>query len=89
MRLTSKRISKEIEKVFGIPGVMVFCADGMCSWYSDTNEEAASVIFSGSSGIYVCHINHLNLDQWLRQFYDMWQENCPSRLELREFDYYV
>jgi len=82
MRLTSKRISKEIEKKYGIAGVMVFCADGMCSWYSDTNEEAMSVICSGNSGVYVARINHLNLEQWLSEFFQMWQDNAPERLKL-------
>ena len=81
-RLTSKRISKEIESKYGIAGVMVFCADGMCSWYSDTNEEAMSVISSGNSGVYVNRINQLSLEQWINEFYSMWQENAPIGLKL-------
>jgi len=84
MRLTSKTISKAIEQRFGVAGVMVYCADGMCSFYSDTNEEAASVIFSGDNGVHVCRLNHLSLDQWLEAFFAMWQANVPERLKFYE-----
>jgi len=67
-RLTSKTISNAILEKFGVKGVMIHCSGGMCSWYSDTNEHAAKIIFSGDNGISVYRINHLSLSQWLDEF---------------------
>ena len=73
--LTSNQISKAIKVKYGIAGVMVYVGGGMCSFYSDTNEEAGSVICSGDHGVSVCRINHLSLESWLEEFYEMWQRN--------------
>jgi len=69
--LTSKTISRAIEEKYGIPGVMVFCGGGMCRFYSDTNNDAAELISKSYSGVGVCRINHLTLDQWLDEFNDI------------------
>jgi hypothetical protein len=74
-RLTSKSIGRAIKAKYGVDGVFVSCLGGMCNFYSDTNEYAANVIGSGDSGVYVCRINHLTIEQWLDSFIEMWQEN--------------
>lgn len=82
MRMTSKIISKAIKDKYGIDGVMVHRGGGMCSFYSDTNEEASSVILSGDNGVCVYRLNHLSLEEWLESFYQLWQDNAPTRLKL-------
>ena len=80
---TNREITAAIKKTFDIPGVKVHSSDGCCIFYSDDNEEAGSVC-AMAGAVYVCHINHLTVEQWLCEFWDMWQQNCPRRLKLEQ-----
>lgn len=69
MRVTSKRIGSEIERVTGIKGVAVSVRGGQAHFYSDTNKELQERLSSKySTAVFVCRLNHLTLTQWVSEF---------------------
>lgn len=67
MRLTNKRICREIEKVTG-DSVNLYFAEDMWFFGSDDEEVQAKLNECSSVGVYVLRLNHLTLDRWVEQY---------------------
>lgn len=72
MRLTIKRINKELENR-GHKGIELVKGEGYF-WF--TGGETASF---RSSSVYVFRLSHLTLDEWVQEYENMLEEHINSR----------
>lgn len=72
MRLTSKRIGKEIEARTGVKGIKVLRSENSFYFSSDLEEVFETLGFAQSLDVSVFRMNHQTLDQWVSDFESVW-----------------
>jgi hypothetical protein len=70
MNINNQNITRAIRKATDLDHVKVYRGEGVCRFYSD--DEATAEILSSLDlpPVYVCRIDHLDLDQWVAEFQD-------------------
>lgn len=79
MKLTSRRIGKEIESRTGVKGVKVHRADSCFHFCYDIEETAESLSYADSLSVYVFRMNHQTLDQWVSDFESVWSNALSNK----------
>ena len=87
MQINNRNISRAIEKATGWKDVRVHKADGCVMFYSDNETTSEYLASFYERTVYVNAINHLTVDEWVREFKWLIEQEEEKRGEEFKPDY--